>query len=186
MTEKNDQISNNQDLADTVAVTSETNPTIVTSGPAAESGQTASETKYQSPEKSKFAVFMNQKWVRITAPIVAGVLLLGIGSSIGYAVGDEFDRDDRRTEMRHNDFAPGVSEHGERSGCERGSHGAHGDRDRVPSGVSNTERPGNSEENDNSSDQGEQRDRVNPDNTPSDPTQGSTPDASTANPSGTD
>lgn len=32
--------------------------------------------------------FFRRKWVMVTAPIVAGVLLLGIGGSIGYALGD--------------------------------------------------------------------------------------------------
>ncbi|MFA7498364.1 MAG: hypothetical protein WCY76_06655, partial [Leucobacter sp.] len=43
----------------------------------------------ESPTDRGARPFFKRKWVLITAPIVAGVLLLGIGGSVGYAIGDD-------------------------------------------------------------------------------------------------
>jgi hypothetical protein len=74
-----------------------------------------------TPEEKRS--FFTRKWVLITAPIVAGVLLLGIGGSVGYAVGEE-GGDDRGN---HSQMQGSGEHHGsDHDGA--GKHGGMGQR----------------------------------------------------------
>ena len=92
----------------------------------------------ESPTDRGARPFFKRKWVLITAPIVAGVLLLGIGGSVGYAIGDD-DRGGRH-------MSDGGQQFGDRDGG-----GPRGDRGSEENGSQENDRRGNSAE-ENSSD----------------------------------
>lgn len=91
-----------------------------TETPVADQRAAAEQAPAQSAEPTPF---MKRKWVLITAPIVAGVLLLGIGAGAGYAAGEGGERGGHGS---HSEMEQGDGEfggHGHGRGGERGMQG---------------------------------------------------------------